>query len=458
MPGHIPPAADGVAATSNTLADVAIGIAEEEYGDYPEIQQPILDAAKDVRSSAANLVQAIHFLTSNSDRNKGWAGLLEACRTISGHTVYILQLVYGAELQRLLLSAEHARDLASQISSDTAAKNPQLFADQVSELAGHAEALASFLEERATKEEESPLAKERQQKTAAALAKISQELPELANNVLKSPQDVKARKTFDDKVRELEKELEVAAAPVREKLALQPTKSAPLGSEPTKPTPAAEKPRPAQSAIGKSPIPVDSRLPPEPTEIPRYANRAKEVLHNLSAAAANRDVPGVTKEVQSLVEAVAPLVDSLERLGNDSADPERKRQIKQVTEGIKKQVPKAVAASANEVKEPKKNNTEQPQAVQQLEKLIEAAKSIGRPAPEIEISAAARNVAADLPALVIAAERGDPKATEEAAKRISSLTPKIGRHLKEFVEKPVHPLKKAQAADTAKKLDLLYRR
>lgn len=37
---------DGVTTTSNTLADVASGIATDEYGDYPEIQNPILDAAK----------------------------------------------------------------------------------------------------------------------------------------------------------------------------------------------------------------------------------------------------------------------------------------------------------------------------------------------------------------------------------------------------------------------------
>jgi hypothetical protein len=36
----------GVATTSNTLADVAKGIAEDEYGDYPDIQLPILEAAK----------------------------------------------------------------------------------------------------------------------------------------------------------------------------------------------------------------------------------------------------------------------------------------------------------------------------------------------------------------------------------------------------------------------------
>ena len=55
---------------------------------------------EEVRVSSAALLQAVNFLKTNSDRIRGWAGLLDACRTISGDTVYILQLVYGAELQK----------------------------------------------------------------------------------------------------------------------------------------------------------------------------------------------------------------------------------------------------------------------------------------------------------------------------------------------------------------------
>lgn len=85
--------------------------------------------------------------------------------------------------------------------------------------------------------------------------------------VLKTPTDPKVKKTFDDKVRELEKELETAAAPVREKLALQPTKPTPLGvAPPFRPTPAPEKQRPAPTQVTRAPFPVST--PPEPNEIP----------------------------------------------------------------------------------------------------------------------------------------------------------------------------------------------
>lgn len=52
-------------------------------------------------------------------------------------------------LIRLLLAAQQAKDLAKEISPNTAAKNPQLFADQVSDLAGHAEGLGTFIGDKA---------------------------------------------------------------------------------------------------------------------------------------------------------------------------------------------------------------------------------------------------------------------------------------------------------------------
>lgn len=46
---------------------------------------------------------------------------------------------------RLLLAAQQAQDLAKEVSPDTAAKNPQLFADQISDLAGHADGLSNYI-------------------------------------------------------------------------------------------------------------------------------------------------------------------------------------------------------------------------------------------------------------------------------------------------------------------------
>lgn len=144
-----------------------------------------------------------------------------------------------------MLAAQQAQDLAKEISPNTAAKNPQSFADQVSDLAGHADGLSNYLQDMSKgnqlvldqviiiskfiAEEESPLAKDQQTKSAAALGRLANELPAVANNVLKSPQDPKAKKTLEDKVKEIQKEIETAAEPVRVKLALQPTKPTPLG-------------------------------------------------------------------------------------------------------------------------------------------------------------------------------------------------------------------------------------
>eukprot|EP00026_Physarum_polycephalum_P000480 Phypoly_transcript_00481.p1 GENE.Phypoly_transcript_00481~~Phypoly_transcript_00481.p1 ORF type:complete len:849 (-),score=248.25 Phypoly_transcript_00481:2040-4586(-) len=493
MPNHIPPAADGVAATSNTLADVATGIAEDEYGDYPDIQIPILEAAKEVRASSSALVEAVNFLKTNSDRNRGWAGLLDACRTISGDTVYILQLVYGAELQKLLLAAQQAQKLAKEVNANNAANNPQQFADQVSDLAGHAEGLGTFIGDK-SHDEESPLAKQQQTKSAAALAKLSNVIPDLANEVLRSPQNPTAKKNFEEKVKELEKEIEAAAIPVRERLALLPTGPTPLGAPPPhRPSPPRHSQSPNQpphhppsphhpspthhsqspntpshqspptnfphSPLGtpqydkpRSDQPAGRAPPPEPREIPLYADKVKEALQNLSKA---KDAPTAAREGQLLAEAATPLIDSLERLANDSVDPERKKQLLQAADEVRDTVPKALAGTVSHLKDPAKNNQESARAAQKLEKAVEAAKSIGRPAPEVEIAAASRNLASELPSLVAAAEKGDPRATEDALKNIAGLTPKLSHHLKDFAEKPVHPQKKAKAAEAAKKLEAI---
>ena len=49
---------------------------------------------------------------------------------------------------RILLASQAARDLAGHTQAALAAKDPQKFADQVSELAGHADALADVLYEK----------------------------------------------------------------------------------------------------------------------------------------------------------------------------------------------------------------------------------------------------------------------------------------------------------------------
>ncbi len=98
-------------------------------------------------------------------------------------------------------------------------------------------------------EEQSPLAREEMLKIAAELAKLAKELPELANKALKSPNDPVVKKQLQEKIRELEKAIDRATAPVKEKLQLLPNRPTPIGGPLPVPKGPSEKARSAQVAL-----------------------------------------------------------------------------------------------------------------------------------------------------------------------------------------------------------------
>ncbi len=87
---------------------VACSVAEQGYGDYPDIKMDILTAAKSVDDAKDQLIVAVNSLSKSSDRKAGWTGLVDACKIIAGKTVLLLQIVYGAEVTRLLRAADTA--------------------------------------------------------------------------------------------------------------------------------------------------------------------------------------------------------------------------------------------------------------------------------------------------------------------------------------------------------------
>lgn len=51
-------------------------------------------------AAGAELIRAVNAINKVSDRKVGWDTLLQACRVISGKTIRILEIVYGAEIKR----------------------------------------------------------------------------------------------------------------------------------------------------------------------------------------------------------------------------------------------------------------------------------------------------------------------------------------------------------------------
>lgn len=49
------------------------------------------------------------------DRVDGWNGLLDACRIISAKIIHLLQIVYGADVHRLLQGFDKLKDLLEYV-------------------------------------------------------------------------------------------------------------------------------------------------------------------------------------------------------------------------------------------------------------------------------------------------------------------------------------------------------
>lgn len=44
------------------------------------------------------------FDVASANRRAGWAGVTEACRIMAGKTIRLLQIVYGADFERIILA------------------------------------------------------------------------------------------------------------------------------------------------------------------------------------------------------------------------------------------------------------------------------------------------------------------------------------------------------------------
>eukprot|EP01087_Luapelamoeba_hula_P016449 TRINITY_DN505_c0_g1_i1.p1 TRINITY_DN505_c0_g1~~TRINITY_DN505_c0_g1_i1.p1 ORF type:complete len:2168 (-),score=569.75 TRINITY_DN505_c0_g1_i1:84-6587(-) len=197
MPATLPNASNAVAQASAALVQVARALAEDDYGDYPDIQEQINGAALGVEQSSANLIKAVQNMRSAPDRRAGWNSLVDACKIIAGKTILLLQIVYGAEIQRLFAAAEMARKALNQLDTQEAARKPQEFANAAGEAATRANQLAEYVRAKAN-DSDNPVLKKQLDDYADALQKDAEDLINEANALLANPSDKGKQKKFDD--------------------------------------------------------------------------------------------------------------------------------------------------------------------------------------------------------------------------------------------------------------------
>jgi hypothetical protein len=204
IPAPLPEAANVVNQTANTLAKIARELAKTDYSDFQEIVDEINAAAGEVEFGTETMEKAMNKLKGGEgDRKQGWNGLVDACRVMSGNTIKLLQIVYGADLKRLQLTADELLESISGVCSPKNLKNrqdQQKFVNDMGAVTAKALKLADFIRDKAG-DSESPYSQDLLRKMAEDLRQAAKEVVQAGNDALRDPQTFAP--IFDQKMKEL---------------------------------------------------------------------------------------------------------------------------------------------------------------------------------------------------------------------------------------------------------------
>jgi len=177
---------EAVNQTAEKLAKIARQLAATDYEKFPSIAKEVRDAADSVDSAIATLKNAISSLRGTSDRKKGWENLTDSCGTLSGATIRLLQIVYGAPLKRINLNADRLTEEISNFPKRGWAENQQQTADLLKPLTENALRMEKYLKDRGNASE-SPNERAQLHKSAEAVKNKAQHVVDAINAGFKNP-------------------------------------------------------------------------------------------------------------------------------------------------------------------------------------------------------------------------------------------------------------------------------
>ena len=148
-------------------------------------------------------MNAVEVIKTMTDRKSGWNGLMEACRVISGNTIRVLQLVYGAQLRRLLYVADLTLGLMDGVDVALIKSDPQRFADMMGELVGKVADLGAYALQKAA-DEDSPVTREEYKRRGEELTTQSDELLAVTNELLQDCDNAALHQKFLDTLQKVQ--------------------------------------------------------------------------------------------------------------------------------------------------------------------------------------------------------------------------------------------------------------
>jgi uncharacterized protein YukE len=189
MPPSLPTHAIQVNDTAKKLGLIARKLAATDYKDFQEIAVEINEASDALDEATKTMEGAVKMLSGGA-KQKGWDDLVDACRVMSGKTIRLLQIVYGAPLKRLKINADR---LAAEINKFPPnprglhdPKNQQKLLDDLKPITDKALRLEKHLNDRA-KAAETPQARKQLQDAANDARKAAEDLVAAVNHALSNP-------------------------------------------------------------------------------------------------------------------------------------------------------------------------------------------------------------------------------------------------------------------------------
>jgi hypothetical protein len=128
----LPGKTGGVVDLAHRLVQIARALGQSEYAGFPEIAAEIAEAADKVETAGSGLSQAMTQLRTSSDRKRHWRVFLDSCSTISGKTILLLKIVYGADFLRIFDQCEMAKHALDRVEPKKAPSAPQEFCNNAS--------------------------------------------------------------------------------------------------------------------------------------------------------------------------------------------------------------------------------------------------------------------------------------------------------------------------------------
>jgi hypothetical protein len=441
-PPQLPQGVGIVSNAASVLANVAKSLADTEYGEYPNIKQKIVTGAVQVEGAERQLQTSLQGLMATSNRAEGWAGLVHAVKDMSGETIKLLQIVYGADKERLYEAAERAKAALATVHAADAKSTPKDFAAAVSDSATRAKQLAEYMRGKA-QETEAPLQREQLLQMSRQLDEGANKLITDANQLLRDPNNAALRQTVDSDVHMLEDTIEQAKRLLHDMD--HEFDDAYSRFEST-----------SQSMERSLEELERAKLATYAEDILLAARKEKEAMGYVQDDLNEGDTQGAEESLQRVREQNARLAKLLQLETKVTADPSKRAEMERLAQELERLMPQYSAAATRAIGAPQDAAARQALARQehQLKSVISAIEELVTN-PGAELNAVARKEIEDVDRLNQSAKDLDARNLARAAKATVDDNRALAALARAQASRVADPVRRQQILDDVDELERL---